>query len=171
MAYSTRSLEPETVGTSRSYWLGVMISSIICPNCNSPRIPRVFVLESTLFKVPTSWATVFISPKPWLTDSNCFETVSKEAFKRFCKVCSSFSSTVWRISSKRFSLDACISLTEFVKLRLMISRRWSERSRFSLKLLWSTSRISFNCVYKSFCRRLSWLFKAKTWSFWAKSSW
>ena len=56
--------------------------------------PRVFVFERTLLRLPTSLATFFISPKPWLTDSNCLETVSKEACKRVCKVCSSFSSTV-----------------------------------------------------------------------------
>ena len=34
------------------------MSSMICPSCNSPRIPRVLVPERTLLRAPTSRATV-----------------------------------------------------------------------------------------------------------------
>ena len=124
MAYSTRSLEFSTVANSRSYWVGVMISSMICPSCNSPRIPRVLVPDKTLLSAPTSRATVCISPRPRLTDSNCLDTVSKEACKRVCKVFSNFSSTVWRICSKRCSFDSCKAWRRWSVLSL-VWRRFS----------------------------------------------
>ena len=98
------------------------MSSMICPSCNSPRIPRVLVPERTLFSAPTSRATVCISPRPRLTDSSCLETVSKEACKRVCKVFSSFSSTVWRICSKRCSFDSCKACSRWSVLSLLWRR-------------------------------------------------
>ncbi len=72
MAYSTRSLEFSTV-TKFSFVLGgVMISSIICPSCNSPRIPRV---PENLVEGATSRAT----STSLLGRLSCLETVSKEA--------------------------------------------------------------------------------------------
>ena len=134
MAYSTRSLELGTVTNSLSYWAGVRISSIIWPSWSSPIIPRVLVLERTLLRLPTSLATVCISPRPLLTDSNCLETVSKEVWRRLCKVFSNFSSTVWRICSNRKSLEAWICCI-----------RSSVLSRFLVKFSASSARKAVVC--------------------------
>ena len=156
MAYSTRSLEPATVTNSRSYWLAVMISSIIWPSCNSPRIPRVLVLERTLFSVPTSRATLCISPRPRLTDSNCLETVSKEVWRRVWSVFSSFSSTVCRICSRRVSLDSWICRI-----------RSSVLSRFLVRLSLISKRSSVKLRCKSVLTSLKRSPRANSSSFWA----
>ena len=142
MAYSTRSLDWGTVTNSRSYWAGVNMSSMIWPSCNSPIIPRVLVLERTLLRVPTSRATVCISPSPLLTDSNCFETVSKEVCKRCCKVFSNFSSTVWRICSSRTSLDSWIwRMRSSVLSRFLVKCSFISARR-AVVCWWISTRIS-----------------------------
>ena len=79
-------------------------------NWTSPQVPRDFTLVRTRLKSPTSSASCFISPRPWLTESMLLRTVSKASPRRFSRVPWSFSSTVSRIWSSFFSLPSRISV-------------------------------------------------------------
>ena len=118
-------------------------------SCISPMFPRVFTLLSTRFRPPTSCASVCISPKPFCTLSSCSVTRRKDWPMRSFSVFCNFSSTVTRISSRRFSVLAtsrrCCSsrLANFSRWRLL--KEAMPRSKASLNSFMervSSSRLS-----------------------------
>ena len=105
IANSTNSVPLFFVFTLASYCSGLIICSSNAPNCTSPKVPRIFTLLSTFFNPPTSCARDFISPSPFCTFSSWERTISKDCPMRSFSVFCSFSSTISRMSSKRFSVD------------------------------------------------------------------
>ena len=105
MANSTNSVPLFFVLTLASYCSGLIICSKSAPSWTSPNVPLIFTLLNTFFSPPTSWARDFISPSPFCTFSSCERTISNDWPIRSLSVFCNFSSTIKRISSRRFSVD------------------------------------------------------------------
>ena len=110
MANSTNSVPLFLVLTFASYCSGLIICSRSAPSWTSPNVPRIFTLLRTFLRPPTSCASDFISPRPFCTFSSCERTISKDCPMRSLRVFCNFSSTITRMSSRRFSVD-CISVS------------------------------------------------------------
>ena len=135
IANSTNSVPLFFVLTLASYCSGLIICSSNAPNCTSPNVPRIFTLLSTFFSPPTSWARDFISPRPFCTFSSCERTISNDCPIRSFNVFCNFSSTIRRISSKRFSVDL-ISVSCW---RAIVSNFCRCNSPVVIIFLWRTS--------------------------------
>ena len=165
IANSTNSVAFLRVFTLASYCSGLSICSNRAANWISPNVPLVFTFPNTFFNPPTSSAKFFISPNPFCTFSNWDRTSSKDCPIRSFNVFCSFSSTMIRISSNRFSVDftrmscwrfiasnfsRCISLL-VIKLRCNVVcicwverlNAWFSSVRSSRMLRPNSSRFSF----------------------------
>ena len=124
IANSTRS--PEPVGdTLRSNWPGASICVSRFSSWTSPQAPRVVTFPRMRLRSPTPAARCCISPSPRCTCSRRSLTKRKDSPRRVSRVDCSFSSTVARISSRRFEFSVFRSSSR----RSIVSRIFSRSIR------------------------------------------
>ena len=125
-----------------SYCPTVKISLMILPKITSPTIPFVFTFVSTVFKLPTSFASPLISPIALLTPPICSIKLSNDCFNFPSSVFSNFSFTLSLILSNFLVLSSLISFNSFSNVKLILFN-----SSFVVRVNSFNSLVSFSLIF------------------------